>query len=978
MALCNTPQMPLYNKMLSTIFGAPQGKPGREGKTIQGLVVHCIEQTQTQYDNLMCMATPKLMPNHTSLHYVVSPEGMIHQYVDDANIAWGMQQYLGNFPSVAPVTPYPGLATLSAANPGVSADLYTLHIGVSVAAPTAQACDDPCEGQPLGMTLAGYKALVQLLAYLSHAYSIPHDAQHIAFHDAIINLWDLSLRECKCNNVDLVGDVAAYVQGCANPKDLSYNEGTDIAFVYGENACECKVKVDAATLLCAITAEQAPGQLTQVYGTDGNRCLVAEDDQTFVVRNETAFAGVAGAGIAITPGGINGHTPNIAVNPCTLPIAAGTIAQATGKDANGCLVAEDDKAFVVRNETPLAAVAGAGIVITPGGVNGHTPTIAIDPCTLPVTTDDVMQVIGLTNGCLSVEDDRAFTVRNETPWTPVAGPGIAITPSGINGHSPTIAINICTLPIPVSNVDTIVGVESGCLVQEDQRSVVVRNETPLVVVDTATIDFGNGGTNGHTVTGVVKFSGVAGNQASNAGDGVYVPQGANAVTSGPITGNGSPLSSIDIDFSKLDNNDRCDLGSAIPGGVVDTFVGKADNGCLIDENGYDAVQRFETPLVAITTNTVGFNQSNSYPNGHEIQAYVKVAPTVGNLLKEVPGGLTVACADVQACIVDRYVTGFTIAGNQAIITRSDGVVFTQAIPMTLDVNVQNFTISGSTITLTETDGAVHTLTLPQDIKPVSISFNETTGQIVMTLSDGAVLSDNVSLCAWLQSAIVSGSVGVLGATEFLGRDCQWHVLPTPPVADVCATISALPTGAFTFGATQLVTANCQKVTIPDIVLTKVQDVANRATYNPATRTINLPPPISAMLIGSGSVLMPAAYTAAQIGALLNTVHDDTVGTMANAATGEITITKTGNYTLTGSASWTATSVNVWGGFKINAVYAGRYHGISAPGISGQWCGVLPALQLDAGDTVSLFCLSDVAGVTIGSAYLGVTYLEGSA
>ena len=232
-------------------YGIPRGTTGRNGRTIQGIMLHCLNMPMNAYDgHVTAKGLDPALTNHTSVHYAISQDGVIHQYVDDADVAWGVQGYVGNFPHSTPDADYIGWSTLKAANPNISADLYVIHIGVAIQSFGRQldTCKDPCDVPHLGMTEMGYAQLVRLIAYLASKYNIPIDGQHIAFHDTISVLPDEEAG-CTClENFCLVCDVDAYCEKCINPADATYALHDEIRYIYGENAAGCKVKIGLADL----------------------------------------------------------------------------------------------------------------------------------------------------------------------------------------------------------------------------------------------------------------------------------------------------------------------------------------------------------------------------------------------------------------------------------------------------------------------------------------------------------------------------------------------------------------------------------------------------------------------------------------------------------------------------------------------------------------------------------------------------------
>ena len=248
---CVPPSPPVLTCHGTRWYGIPRGVSGRNGNAIQGIVLHCLNMPLNAYDGHMAAkGTTPALENHTSLHYVVNPDGIVHQYVADTDIAWGSQLYTGNFPTSTPNYDYLGWPALKAANPNKSLDLYTLQIGIAIPAygRNLDMCTDPCDVSHLGMTNVGYAQLVRLVAYLAYTYNIPIDSQHIQFHDLISQLPE-GEQGCTClENFCLLCDVGSYCEKCVNPGDSAFVLNSDIKYLYGENAAGCKVKVSLATL----------------------------------------------------------------------------------------------------------------------------------------------------------------------------------------------------------------------------------------------------------------------------------------------------------------------------------------------------------------------------------------------------------------------------------------------------------------------------------------------------------------------------------------------------------------------------------------------------------------------------------------------------------------------------------------------------------------------------------------------------------
>lgn len=235
----------------SVVYGIKRLVPGRLSSSIQGIVIHNLNRT---FEDYVAYARTKTIPAagtvHGSMHYVVGFDGSIAQTVADADIAWGMQTYLGSFPSTAPSAAYPGWTVLPAANPGISLDHYVIHIGLAMPPLAGKATPycSPCEDGRIGMNEGAYKALIQLLAYLKDEYNIPVDAQHIAAHEDIQNLVSEQPVPCLIESC-LLCDVEAYCQTCPEKADTSFVADNVLAFVYGESASGCKIKISIDDLM---------------------------------------------------------------------------------------------------------------------------------------------------------------------------------------------------------------------------------------------------------------------------------------------------------------------------------------------------------------------------------------------------------------------------------------------------------------------------------------------------------------------------------------------------------------------------------------------------------------------------------------------------------------------------------------------------------------------------------------------------------
>lgn len=213
-------------------------------------------------------------------------------------------------------------------------------------------------------------------------------------------------------------------------------------------------------------------------------------------------------------------------------------------------------------------------------------------------------------------------------------------------------------------------------------------------------------------------------------------------------------------------------------------------------NGDGSVITFTLhPATTLTNNAAAFSWNGTTQTGNIPQSPSLTLTPTGFLFTPGNG----AAATVYTEPTDTFISGFTIVGNVATITRNDGTTFTQTVPTTIDINVQSFQLSGSNLVLTETDGTVHTVALPAEVKVNAVSYVPGTGVITITNSDGTSASTTIDTCAAL-NALPTGAAGVAGTTLFLGKDCEWHTLPagmvnTPLNANDSSTVNFSTSGA---------------------------------------------------------------------------------------------------------------------------------------------------------------------------------------
>lgn len=262
--LCDDPHPPILECNNTKIYGAPIRTPGRTPPPpaaqtpvpILAIAVHCIREDYRGYLQKACLAAPSLMTcEHASMHYVVDAvSGQISCLVNEENVAWAFQSYFSNFPLVNPAEPYPGWPDLSALYPTISADFYTINIGLAVpTAPQNEIIDgEPCCVGPYGLSWTAYRNFVQLVAWIAFRRGIPIDGQHIAFHDQIVETL-LGCEECICNNLAcFICDVGEYCETCRNVGDPTFTTFDSIKYIYGESEDGCKIKISVEDFIALL------------------------------------------------------------------------------------------------------------------------------------------------------------------------------------------------------------------------------------------------------------------------------------------------------------------------------------------------------------------------------------------------------------------------------------------------------------------------------------------------------------------------------------------------------------------------------------------------------------------------------------------------------------------------------------------------------------------------------------------------------
>lgn len=277
----------------------------------------------------------------------------------------------------------------------------------------------------------------------------------------------------------------------------------------------------------------------------------------------------------------------------------------------------------------------------------------------------------------------------ETPFVANDTTTIDFTTSGAFGHVLTGVVRISVdagniievhpdglyVPTPETACAQITGFPAGNpvilgstpLVGADCQTHVVP-ETPLIVVDSTTLDLSNSGAFGHTITGDVKISNQAGNQITIQPDGLYTPAtpptvlgvadtacinmsisglpGSQVITADPII---SPTAGnvLQCTLNGLYVNvcaqlaAATNIGPAIPGQTF--LIGKDCNAYTIP------VTPPETPLTVIDTSCIDLTTSGVA--NHTLQANLVISGAPNNIAQCTPLGLFVPNTSIDTNIV---------------------------------------------------------------------------------------------------------------------------------------------------------------------------------------------------------------------------------------------------------------------------------------------------------------------------------------
>lgn len=183
----------------SLTFGVPAGTPGRGAATVLGIMLHCDQGDLSRFDDAAKRTRAQTIargaPAHPSLHFMLNANGDIHQYVDTANVAWGLDEFTGAFPTPRDISYLTWTEIHDAAVAGsLPPDMYLIHIGVAVGDEVNARID--CNDMPLNAI--GKERLVHLITWLAQEYTLDLNDPTIAAHQDVDSL---GAGECECMDV---------------------------------------------------------------------------------------------------------------------------------------------------------------------------------------------------------------------------------------------------------------------------------------------------------------------------------------------------------------------------------------------------------------------------------------------------------------------------------------------------------------------------------------------------------------------------------------------------------------------------------------------------------------------------------------------------------------------------------------------------------------------------------------------------------
>lgn len=665
---------PVTGGCFTNIYGIPYQTGGRtvagQAFPIQGIVIHCSPLTIEDICNRSKCATKNGVGSddiETSYHYGIgNGHGGVLQFVQDQDISWTFGAYKNNtYLSVPPPNIPVNWPTLQGINGiNVTPDVYTINIVLALGVRVGE--NAVCYECPTssGLPTAQHQQLLMLLAYLAETYNIALTQDYITYH----NLIDCGeSEECPCVDIaTLLGEVAALCPPCPqeaivapvaqNSDVIDYIYGTTDACCPSSPGCMVKVPFDACWI----------GDLIQ----DGNLEYIVGLEEDTITGKWCLKRGCIASTAPLT--GCGTVSDPLRINLCAwgayVPVQpAANMVNFLGLDNQGCLIKVPIDDIVQQNETPITVVDTNSINLTASGQSNHTlqadlivspqagnlVQVLADGVYVGLTCDSVNglfnqgtvnNITGIDTGGACVYEaadvmlDRLLCLIPESmvgvpTWLLGKTQGdcpIYVTPDSIVATGldveDTNTVNL-TLTGNVIKADAIIDPAANNIIQATVNGLLVPD---LTVQDTNCLNltYANRMLSADLI--ISPAIGGVSNVLSCTAQGLYVPRGANAVVNGPLVGNGSEISPLDINFAALTAQDLCDLGGVIPAGGLVELVGVDGAGCL---RKADNISGF---LSVQDTNCVDLNLVAGVLTANPI-----ISPTPGNSLQCTANGLYV-------------------------------------------------------------------------------------------------------------------------------------------------------------------------------------------------------------------------------------------------------------------------------------------------------------------------------------------------
>ena len=282
-----------------------------------------------------------------------------------------------------------------------------------------------------------------------------------------------------------------------DPLDVNSANLGELSLVRGVNNTGCEKYEDPTHLLCRQLESMPVDSNPSIFGSTK---FIGPDCKAHPLPTpaaETPLTVVDSSTVNLSNSGTADHTltANVIVSS-----AIGNQLQVTPE---GLFVAPDVEAA----ETPITPVDSTSVDLSVSGVDNHTLTAAV-------------KVSAAAGNQVQINSDGIFVPQDiDQPITPVDTSTVDLSVSGAGSH--TLAADV---KISGQAGNQIVALPDGLFVAADVDP--VPPQTPIIPVDSSTLDLSVSGVDNHTLTGVVKISAASGNQVQANADGLFVPPAA--------------------------------------------------------------------------------------------------------------------------------------------------------------------------------------------------------------------------------------------------------------------------------------------------------------------------------------------------------------------------------------------------------------------------------------------------------------------